>query len=215
MEITAFTLWAPGLESLEDWQLWTDGRKQGENSPASPKLTFASPIAVRRLSQLTRMTVHASYILGLDAGELFFASSNGEINAQIKVNNAYAETGEVKPSVFSLSVFNAAPAQATILLKSRIPYSPVFSSRESIIQNLVLAGTAPLVSGRLDSSLLIYAEEKVPEQYQSLLPDFEQPMVLGIRLSSGGSWDFPASAIVSPESLIHHLVKEHSGKWAC
>ena len=213
MRITGFTLWAPGLESLGDWEQWTRGERTGKDSPEAPSLPFCSPIATRRLSQLTKMTVYAAHKTGLDADQLFFASSNGEINAQFKLDTYYALNDEVKPAVFSLSVFNTAPAEATILLKSGIPYTPLFSSRESIIRNLFLTGTAPLVSGRIKSAVLIYAEEHVPEEYGNLIHGFELPVVIAARLSADGSETIPEEAEESPESLIRYLVKEKKDRW--
>lgn len=206
-------MWAPGLDSLGDWEEWKEGHKEGEDSTVSPALPFCSPVAIRRFSQLTRMTVYAAHKTGLDAGHLFFASSNGEINSQLKLNTYYVENDEMKPSLFSLSVFNTAPAQATMLLGSNIPYTPLFSGRETVIRNLLLAGTAPLVSGRLSSVILIYAEEHIPEEYRSLISGFELPMVIALQLSASGPEIIPERAQESPEALVKYLLEEHKDKW--
>lgn len=213
MEITGFTLWAPGLESLGDWEKWKEGSKNGEDSASPPALPFCSPIAVRRFSQLTKMTIYATHKTGLDADHLFFASSNGEISTQLKLNTYYVQNDELKPAAFSLSVFNTAPAQATILFKSNIPYTPLFSSKETIIRNLFLAGTAPLISGRLDSAILVYAEEHIPEEYRGLISGFELPMVIALQLSASGPEIIPERAQESPEALVKYLLEEHKDKW--
>lgn len=211
MKVESFVLWAPGVETHEDWQEWLNGNKKIENSIKSPVLAFASPIATRRLSQLTKMVCYAAGTLGLDADELFMTSVYGESNAQFKLNISHIQENEVKPAAFSLSVFNAAAAEATILLKSQIPYSVFFSGKDNAIPNLLKAGSAPIISGRIKSAILIYAEEALPDEYKDNAPWQTEPMVIGLKLSSNVG-TIPEN-IEGPASLIGYLIENCSEAW--
>ena len=215
MKVEAFSLWAPCVETLEDWRAFVAGKKAIEDSSAAPKLDFASPLQTRRLSQLTRMTAFMFHKLMEGADALFFSSIRGEIAVQYAIDVAYAKEGELKPATFAISVFNTAPAQATILAKSKVPYTPIFSGERDAIKNLLLAGTASLAAGRTARNVLIYAEERIPDAYRGNLTLRETlPVCIGIRVSGEGDEPMPDDALETPESLIAHLVGCKSELWA-
>lgn len=213
--VDAFSLWAPGLKTKEDWLAWTNGLKEIDDSPEAPKLDFAPPIATRRFSQLTKMTCWMAHRLALDTDILFFTSARGEINIQYKINTDFARDDELKPALFTLSVFNTAPAEATILLGSKVPYSPLFSGFTDTIKNLVRAGSAPLKSGRLKSAMLIYAEERVPDEYRAnITGGWFPPLCIGVKISGKDSGaDFPREALESPKAFAKHLVEHNGNAW--
>ncbi len=212
MKIDSFVLWAPGVENHESWIEWRNGSKVIEDSSLSPKLSFASPIAIRRLSQLTRMTAYAVHELGPDAGCILLSSVYGEMNSQLKLNMMHIKEGEVKPAAFSLSVFNAPAAEATILEKSHTPYSVIFPGKDHVIDALFKAGSAPIASGRLSSSLLIYADERMPDEYRPYAGWIPEPMVIGIRISSGDGV-FPSNTDIQPADLARYLIDSFPEAW--
>lgn len=209
MVVEGFSAWAPGVETLEKWE----SGESIEDSSAAPELTFASRMATRRLSQLTKLTCYMAGKLGLDADELFFSSVRGEIGSQLRINLGYAEEGEMKPASFSLSVFNTPPAEATILLKSQIPYAALFSKESECIRNLYAAAAAPILSGRLERTLMIYAEEMTPPEYRNNVSSLLPAMVLGVRLRAGDGEGICESALVSPRALVEHLIATERSKW--
>lgn len=215
MQIDSFSLWAPGLESKDDWNLWANDKKEILDSEESPQLSFASPITTRRFSQITRITCYLAHLLGLNVDTFFFSSVRGEIGIQYKINNDFAKENELKPATFTLSVFNTAPAEATILLNSQTPYTPIFSGMENTFKNLFKVGTAPLRAGRLNSVLLIYAEERTPVEYRNNLSKKElPPMGIGIKISKDDSDNFiPESVLSDAKSLINYLINEKSEIW--
>lgn len=217
MVIKSFSLWAPGVETKDDWMKWYVGEKEIDDSSAAPKITFASPITTRRFSQLTKMTCYMANHLGIDDVDgLFFTSVRGEIEMQYKINAEFAMNNETKPAAFAISVFNTAPAQATILLKSKIPYTPVFSGFNNVIRNLVIIGSAPIKTSRMKSSILIYAEEKVPYEYRNNLeyPIFF-PLCIGIKLSAGIDDNrlFTDESLKSPTNFARYLIETKQGCW--
>ena len=211
MYIKSFTLWAPGIETEKDWNEWLNGKKTIEDSPKAPVISFASPITTRRLSQLTKMVCYAAERLGMDADELFVTSVYGETNAQFKINKTHVLENEVKPASFSLSVFNASAAEATILLDSQIPYSVFFSGKDKVISNLLKVGTAPISSCRINSSILIYAEESLPPGYRGNAAWIPDPIVIGIKITSEEG-EVP-NDISDHEELIRYLLTNCSEAW--
>lgn len=215
MTIERFSLWAPEKETLKEWQKWDEGESPLIDSPAPPALPFAKPIVYRRFSQITRMTCLLAHRLGLDTDNFFFSSIRGEIRMQYRVNADYATFNELKPAHFSLSVFNTPPAQATILLSSKTPYTSLFSGKESVIRNLTGCARAFLKAKGSGSVLIIYAEEAAPEEYRNNLRELYMPLSIAVKLAYSPQDDpIPDAALASPEEFAHFLLRTQRGKWA-
>lgn len=170
--------WAPGLASPEDWMAWAEGKKQIACTAESPALSFASPLFRRRLSQLSKMTVQVVHDALLQTGcgdiKLVFVSLRGELNREFSINEKLIEEGEVSPAAFSLSVFNAPVALATICSSLKSGYSVIFPAREQFAQGFA-AACAPVLCGAEKQVLFVYGDELVPEQYASLRPANAEP----------------------------------------
>ena len=215
MNIESFTLWAPGLEdNKEEWKSWLKGEKEIDNVSTSPRLTFASSIVTRRFSQLTKMTCLVTQKLGMDVDGLFFSSIRGEISMQYKINKAFAETSETKPATFAISVFNTAPAEATILLNSKVPYTPLFSGEKDCIKNLWTTSSSAILSGRMKSVMLVYAEEHTPDEYKdNLRYGYHPPLCVAVKLSNKEGDNIPQEVLEKPESLVQYLITNKEAKW--
>ena len=103
-----------------------------------PDVKFVPMLTRRRLSQLSKMVVYVNAAISKDIEpcKVTFASQYGEITQQYKISQALLDTGNVSPAHFSLSVFNASIANATILEKNTAGYSAVFSGREAFRDGL-------------------------------------------------------------------------------
>ncbi len=215
MRIDEFALWAPGIETQDDWMQWYHGEKAIEDSKASPRLDFVSPLAVRRLSQLTKMTCHAFHLLYReDVEALYFSSVRGEISIQYDIDAAYARDHELKPATFAISVFNTAPAQATILCKTQIPYTPLYSGQENVIGNLWKVSTSSIRAGRMKKVMLVYAEERTPDEYRnnldySLLP----PMYIALTVDAQEGEEPDEAALSSPQAFARYLLSSRRESW--
>ena len=112
--ISDISKWAPGLADDENlWQKWARGDAQTkiEQIKESPKLEYTDPLFRRRLSQITKMTVHVIHKLLEKANispetKLVFISLRGEIEREFTINKGIIEDGMILPAGFSLSVFN-------------------------------------------------------------------------------------------------------------
>jgi hypothetical protein len=211
--VSRFTSWAPGLSSAEDWQDWAAGKRDIPESEDCPGLLFTDPLFRRRLSQLSRMTIQVVHDLlpFSDQNKLIFLSFRGEIHRQLKINRMLIETGSIMPAAFSLSVFNAPAAMATIALNLSAGYSAVYVE-ESRFYAGVQAAAAPILGGGAEEAVLVYADELVPPEYQGLGPEKNSPFAFAAILSpikTAGSLPVRLSPawppLGSPERFLRYL----------
>lgn len=212
--------WAPSLQSDADWNDWALGKRSIEISSSSPKLEFTTPLFRRRLSQLTKMTVqvvHDSLLEGRDKdgreifndAKIFFTSFRGEIKREFSINEELIKEGDVLPASFSLSVFNTAPALATIAMGVKNGYTVVFPSGGNF-QFSLQAAFSSLLCGREESLLFVYGDEMIPCDYGSFSC---QPFAFA-TLVSGKKTSSPSKTlslcelkkINSPEEFLARLI---------
>jgi hypothetical protein len=136
-----------------------------------PDVSFVPMLTRRRLSYVSRMVVLVSEQVSRDKdGNKFppckvtFASQFGEITQQLKISEMLIDTGMVSPAHFSLSVFNASVANASILESNTAGYSAVFSGKDAFSTGLTDC-LAALDIEEADSRTFIFADELIPETY--------------------------------------------------
>lgn len=156
---------------------------------AAPKLEWTEPIFRRRLSQLTKMTVQVVHDLFSDGTldkntKLVFLSFRGELEREFKVNKTLIQEESILPAAFSLSVFNAAIAQATIALGLKGGYSCVFPSGADFASGVLSAAAPVLAQGGDAKTVLVYADENVPDYYKEFLKGPNEPLAFAAVLSS-------------------------------
>ncbi|MDR2619230.1 MAG: beta-ketoacyl synthase chain length factor [Treponema sp.] len=213
--IQRFSAWAPGVEGEAQWKDWAAGKREIAGTGENPALDFLPPLFYRRLSQLTRMTIKTVHdLMPLGEGtKLVFVSLRGEISAQYRINRSLIEEGEIKPALFSLSVFNTPPAQTSIALGLKAGYTALYPAgfREGL-----LAAAAPILAGGAEHVALAYADEACPPEYGGLDPDLSPPLafaaLLGaepggcsLPLSAGGGVSEPGR-LESPENFIRYCL---------
>ena len=156
---------------------------------ASPKLEWTEPIFRRRLSQLTKMTVQVVHDIFSDGTldkntKLIFVSFRGELEREFKVNKTLIQEESILPAAFSLSVFNAAIAQATIALGLKGGYTCVFPSGADFASGVLSAAAPVLAQGGDAKTVLVYADENVPDYYREFLKGPNEPLAFATLLSS-------------------------------
>ena len=136
-----------------------------------PDVSFVPMLTRRRLSYISRMVVLVSDQVSRDKDgnkltpcKVTFASQFGEISQQLKISQTLLDTGMVSPAHFSLSVFNASIANASILETNTAGYSAVFSGKDAFTTGLTDC-IAALESESADTRTFIFADELIPETY--------------------------------------------------
>ena len=155
-----------------------------------PDVKFVPMLTRRRLSQLSKMVVYVNAAISKDMSpcKVTFTSQYGEITQQLKISQALLDTGNVSPAHFSLSVFNASIANATILEKNTAGYSAVFSGKEAFREGLRDC-MAALKAGSDSERVFIFADEKIPETYAPVAgtPYPNAVCALALRLTTDAS----------------------------
>lgn len=170
---------------IRDLCVW---QPPADDLSASPKLEWTEAIFRRRLSQLTKMTVQVARDVFEKSGadkktKIVFLSFRGELEREFKVNKTLIQEESILPAAFSLSVFNAAIAQATIALGLKGGYSCVFPSGADFASGF-LSAAAPVLAGTEENIVFIYADENVPDYYKEFLKGPNEPLAFAALLSS-------------------------------
>jgi len=185
--ITRVSAWAPGIESSNDWDQWALGKHgiaggdgQGTQAPA---LTFTDSMFRRRLSQISKMTIQVVHDL-LPVGEntkIFFISFRGELSRQYQINKMLIEEKSLMPAAFSLSVFNAPAALATMALGLKGGYSALYPGNNSFAAGLAAAEAA--FASSTEELVFVYADEQAPPEYGGLLAENPDCLAFGFLLT--------------------------------
>lgn len=170
------------VSNVHTWQ------PQKENLREKPKLEFADPLFKRRLSQITRMTIQVLHDLITERPEAteykqIFVSFRGEIEREFTINRGLIQDTEILPAAFSLSVFNAPVAAASLCLNLKSGYSVIYPSKENF-RDALLAASSPVLCGSETHVILVYADEYVPDEYGPLQPETNSPFACACVLNA-------------------------------
>ena len=173
-----------------------------------PDVSFVPMLTRRRLSLLSKMVVFVNRAVseGETPCKVTFASQYGEISQQLKISDNLLQTGNVSPAHFSLSVFNASIANATILEKNTAGYSAVFSGKDAFTTGLTDC-IAALESECADTRTFIFADELIPETYAPVagVPYPNAVCAIALRLTTDESKADPTFKNVDIASQLAQL----------
>jgi hypothetical protein len=217
--ISRFSAWAPGFADPLAWDEWAEGSRDILAVKDGPDLAFTEPRFRRRLSQISRMTIQVLWeLLPLkEDTKVVFLSFRGEITQQFKINKMLIEERAVLPAAFSLSVFNAPPALAAMVLGLSAGYTAVYPADG--FRSALLLAAAPVLSGSAEETALVYADELCPPDYGDLCPPDNKPLAFAAVLSgaaaAGGPGEpaipFPPAAaegvVDSPREFLKYLLR--------
>lgn len=215
--ISNITAWAPGLSDDEKlWSDWANDKIQIEQIKESPKLEYTDPLFRRRLSQITKMTVHVVHNL-LDKShvdketKIVFISLRGEIEREFTINKGLIEDGMILPAGFSLSVFNTPISSATLAFGLKGGYSVIYPSRNNFADAFKTA-IAPVLAGTEKEIILVYADELVPDSYGDIRPKENIPCAFACIVSAEVknnciSFDDFSTVTESPVEFLKYLYK--------
>ncbi len=187
--ISNINAWAPGLGDDEKlWQDWASGNAQIEQIKESPKLEYTDPLFRRRLSQITKMTVHVMHNLlektQLDKEtKIVYMSLRGEIEREFTINKGLIEDDMILPAAFSLSVFNTPISSASLAFGMKGGYSVIFPSKNNFADGFKTA-VAPVLAGTEKEVIFVYSDELVPNYYGDKCPKENVPLAFACIISS-------------------------------
>jgi len=182
--ITRLSAWAPGINNSAEWNEWALGQRNISSGSKGPELSFVDPMFRRRLSQVSRMTIQVAHDLMplMDDTKILFLSFRGELSRQFQINKMLIEEQTLSPAVFSLSVFNAPAALASMALGLKGGYSAIYPGENSFFTGLK-AATAELLCGKTKELAFIYADEEAPPEYSCFFAEAPPAAAFGFILS--------------------------------
>ena len=204
-------MWAPGLEDdPEKWEKWLKGEDRIEKSASAPKLEYTDPLFRRRLSQISKMTVHVVHELlekeDFDKDtKLVFVSLRGEIAREFSINRGIINENMILPAGFSLSVFNTPVALAAIAFGLTGGYSAVYPSKGDFSSALKNA-FAPVLCGDEEKIVLVCADELVPECYGVDSTPLAFAAVVSAEKTENSVKIDVFDGIRSPEAFLKYIV---------
>jgi hypothetical protein len=189
--ITRLCAWAPGVENSGEWDEWAQGKREIASGTKGPEITFTDSLFRRRLSQISRMTVQVVHDL-LPVAEntkMFFVSFRGELARQYQINKMLIEEKSLMPAAFSLSVFNAPAALASIALGLKGGYSALYPGNNSFAAGLAAAEAsllkeAAFFSGITQELIFVYADEQAPPEYRCFFQEGLPALAFAVLLTS-------------------------------
>ena len=182
--ITRLSAWAPGIGSSAEWNEWAMGKRTISSDGKGPEISFTDSMFRRRLSQISKMTIqiiHDLMPLAEDT-KVFFLSFRGELSRQFQINKMLFEEKTLSPAAFSLSVFNAPAALASMALGLKGGYSALYPGKNSFAAG-IKAAQAALLCGAPEELCFVYADEEVQSEYVCLCRDTPSPVAFGLLLS--------------------------------
>ena len=183
--IARFSSWAP----------------PNETPSKSPDLSFTDPLFRRRLSQISKMTIQVVHdILPVkDNTKLFFLSFRGEIAKQYSINKMIIQENAISPAAFSLSVFNAPIALASIALSLKGGYSANYPGGNSFSTGLNVA-CAELLTGKNEELVFVYADEAIPQEYSGIVLENPSPLAFALLLTQKNEAGFVPLSLIEKNS---------------
>jgi len=182
--VSRLCAWAPGIGSSAEWDEWAVGKRAISCGNKGPEISFTDSMFRRRLSQISKMTIQVIHDLMPQAEDtkIFFLSFRGELSRQFQINRMLFEEKMLSPAAFSLSVFNAPAALASMALGLKGGYSALYPGKNSFAAGLK-AAQAALLCGTQEELCLVYADEEVQGEYAGLCRDTMPSAAFGLLLT--------------------------------
>lgn len=186
--VDQWAAWAPGVETPGDWEQWARGERQFGPLDAKPAVSFVKPLARRRLSRLSRMSLEVAEAcrLGETVPFYVFCSRFGEYDRTVDALKGLARGEPMSPTVFSQSVHNTSAGHFTINNKDQTPTTTIAASEATLEGGFLEAWTA-LDRGTVSRAMVVYHDEPLLEPYKRPYPVLDVPIaaafVIGLPTS--------------------------------
>jgi len=186
--ISQWRAWAPGLETTDDWQQWSNGQAAVASMDAVPDVSFLPAMQRRRLSRLARMAFSVGWPLaeGREKLPLVFVSRHGETPRTFDILSELAADQPLSPTQFSLSVHNAIIGLWSIMRAETSEMTALAAAGDGLEHGVIEAGA--LLAEGAPAVLLIVTEEQPPEAYAEWVNDVPFPYAVGLLLTPGTDW---------------------------
>jgi hypothetical protein len=187
-EVADWFAWAPSLENRAAWRDWAGVPAAANDSEPLPALPM---MLRRRLTTFGQKLVGGALACKEAVGEAryVFGTRHGELGRAVRIFRDIEDRQTPSPTDFSLSIHHALIGLLSIDAKNRAGHTALSAGRDSFGYSLV--ESAACLAERPDEPvLLIYGDEKLPEEYDAFreADDVTLPLVvvLALRRPTGG-----------------------------
>ncbi|MBS1214277.1 MAG: hypothetical protein H6R26_2894 [Proteobacteria bacterium] len=170
--------------TVADDRSWPSGRVLPMVDGAA-SLDFLPMMQRRRLSPLARAAIAVAWDCRGDFRELpaVFFSRHGESHYYFNMLCDLAESREISPSRFSLSVHNAVAGLYSLCSDTRAPCTVLAGGKEDFY-GAFLEAAGLLLEKSCERVLVVWYEQPLPEVYRSYVHGPDLTLALGMRLSA-------------------------------
>ncbi len=168
--ISAWSAWAPGLHSPQDWQHWARG-DTAINVEDQPDVTAVPAMLRRRLGSLGKLALSCALpmVEKQQQTPCVLVSRHGDLKRTLTLLEDLAQQQPLSPTQFSLSVHNAIGGLLSIHRHDPSSVSALACGTEDIATAL-LEAQAILTEQRAAQVLCLIYDEPVPELYRQSAP---------------------------------------------
>ena len=210
--ISAWSAFAPGLESAPAWEAWAQAPACPEGE-ATPALAEMPPMQRRRLEPLGRLALQVAWRCQPEVEPevpLVFASRHGDIRRTFEMLEGLAAGEPLSPTHFGLSTHNAIGAQYSIARGLRGNSTAVSAGTGSVEAGV--ADALGLLADGAPAVLLVAYDGPTPEAYAAYQDEPRCPWAWAWRMQAARpgqpAWSItPAEAPppAGPHALPHGL----------
>lgn len=188
LHISHFAGYAPGLESLPDWQRWA---AQPEPplpvGDAVPALSEMPALQRRRLDRAGRLALHVAWqCQPQPESEVpqVFASRHGDVGRTYRMLEQLAAEASVSPTQFGLSTHNAIAAQYSIARAFTGNYAAIAAGTATA--EAAICEAQGLLADGAPAVLVVVYDEPLPEDYAAFDPQPQAAYAWAVRVVQAG-----------------------------
>jgi hypothetical protein len=205
--IRSWSAWAPGRETEAAWRRWAGVPREGDDAEPA-----AAPLLLRRrVGALGQKALRAAWALPESAtARMVFCSRHGEFGRTLSILDALANSVEVSPADFTLSVHNALAGLLSIARANKQGHTTIAAGTESFGFGMMEA-LASLAESPDEPVLVVWFDEPLPPPFDAFKPDYVEPSALALCLTSGQGFSLTtapsANAPLGAEPAIHAFMR--------
>lgn len=208
---------------IAHWCSWIDDASS-RDGPGKPDVRFVEPLLRRRLGPLAKMMLHVAHTCAQEVrgARLVFASRHGELTYTLAMLRELAADGAPSPTMFSLSVHNAAAGIFSILRQDSAPATAVAAGDDTLGHALIEC-FCQLERFPDQPVLLVYGDKPLPPEYCEFAEHPERDVAIAVLFSRGASRTLtvgssaagsePPSGLAQSDAFLQHLSEGGAVRW--
>jgi len=164
-----------------------------------PKLDWVPAMQRRRLSPLAKISLYCAHNTTQDINAdipAVFSSRHGDLHKTQALLACVANSQELSPASFGLSVHNAVSGLYSILHNNMQSMNAVSAGKDTLMMGIIDA-YAKLKTGQCDKILLVHSDQALPNPYQEFADERQLDHSIAMILSLVDEQDDNAQATIS------------------